>query len=148
MAHLEAPGRSRRAPAADAPVDRFVDGVETFGLAAERIVARGIGSAGGPAAGGTGGTGGNTVLSPLGIAVAFALARAGAQGETAARLSRVFGFPEGDALHEAANAVTAAVARAGSPGGPGSSGRSRVSDLSGDGDLGPEVALASSLWLQ
>jgi serpin B len=116
MAHLEATGRRRRTPAPDAPVDRFVDGVETFGLAAERIVAR---------------DGGNTVLSPLGIAVAFAMAQAGARGETASRLAAVFGFPDGAGLHEAVNAVTAAVGRAG-----------------GTGEHDPEVALANSLWLQ
>jgi serpin B len=47
---------------------------------------------------------GNWVMSPLSIACAFAMARAGAGGETAAQLDRLFGFPP-DGTHEAFNAL-------------------------------------------
>lgn len=48
----------------------------------------------------------NTVYSPLSIAYAFAMLRAGADGETAAQLDEVFSFPA-ERLGEAVQAVTA-----------------------------------------
>ena len=55
----------------------------------------------------------NLTLSPLSVAVAFGMLRAGARGETARRLDELFGFPadsrpEGSP-HEGFNAVTAAL---------------------------------------
>jgi serine protease inhibitor len=47
----------------------------------------------------------NSVVSPLSIAYAFAMARAGAGGETAAQIDRVLGFPA-TGLPEAFNAIT------------------------------------------
>ena len=53
----------------------------------------------------------NVVLSPLSIAVAFAMVRAGAGGSTAAQLDRVFGFPA-TGVHDAFNAITRQVVTA------------------------------------
>jgi serpin B len=59
-------------------------------------------------------TGHNSVVSPLSIAYAFAMARAGAGGETAAQLDQVLGFPS-TGLHDAFNAITRQVVTADVP---------------------------------
>jgi serpin B len=55
----------------------------------------------------------NLTLSPLSIAVAFGMLRAGARGEAARRLDEAFGFPAGGRAegspHEGFNALTAAL---------------------------------------
>jgi serpin B len=102
-------GRDRQEAPAEAPVDEVVAGLDAFASAAERMLARG---------------GGNTVLSPLSMAVAFAMAEAGARGRTVDDIAGVFGFPDQPGLHSAMNALTAA--------------------LDGQADL----SLANSLWAQ
>jgi serine protease inhibitor len=62
----------------DAPVEQTVTGLTRFGHDLYAIVAD-------PAQ--------NTVISPLSIGYAFGMARAGAGGQTASQLDRVFGFP-------------------------------------------------------
>ena len=57
------------------------------------------------------GLAGNAVSSPVSIAIAFSLSRAGASADSGMVLDRIFGFPE-EGLHEAANAVDLALARA------------------------------------
>ena len=89
----------RAQPARDAPVPEVVRGVTDVGY-------RLVGSAF-PADG-------NAVVSPLSIAVAFAMARAGAGGVTAAQMDHVFGFPA-DGLHDAFNALTRGVVTADVP---------------------------------
>src|SRR5690606_35682145 len=104
-------------PGPDAPVAEVVAGIEAFGLRAERILAQ---------------DGGNTVLSPLSVATAFAMVSAGADEPTEAQIAGVFGFPEQDRLHEAMNALTAAL------------------DEADGGDPEAEVVLdrADALWAQ
>ena len=75
---------------ADAPVDQVVAGMRDFAL---RLAASED-----PAE--------NVVLSPTSIAVAFAMAEAGASDATAADIAEVFGFPDQPAVHEAMNALT------------------------------------------
>jgi serpin B len=83
----------RAAPSPSAPVDEVVGGIDAFALRAEQLMA---------AEGG-----GNTVLSPVSIATAFAMVEAGADDVTAARIADVFGFPDRAGLHEAMNSLTA-----------------------------------------
>jgi serpin B len=89
---------ARAAPSASAPVDEVVAGLDAFTLAAERLMAAD--------------TGGNTVLSPVSIATAFAMVSAGADEATTGRIADVFGFPDQAALHEAMNSLTADLAEA------------------------------------
>jgi serine protease inhibitor len=119
---------AREAPATNAPVDATVDGLTRFGYDLYREVA---GSGAGP--------GNNIVVSPLCVGYAFALARAGARGETAAQLDRVFGFPDG--LHDALNAMTRQIVTVDGPPGP------RPSRTPGV-ILPPTVSIASGLFLQ
>jgi serine protease inhibitor len=83
----------RSQPSPDAPVDEVVAGMRDFAL---ELAAQGE-------------TGENLVFSPASIAVAFAMAEAGAGDETAAQIGEVFGFPDQPAVHEALNALTNAV---------------------------------------
>jgi serine protease inhibitor len=87
---LTAEGVSRAAPQPDAPVEAVVAGVTRLGhdLAVPT---------------------GNWVSSALSVAYAFGMVRAGASGETAAEIDRVFGFPAAGP-HAAFNAVTARIA--------------------------------------
>ncbi len=56
----------------------------------------------------------NIVFSPLGIAIAFGMAEAGARGDTAAQIEQVFHFPRSDrGLHAAFNALDRALAESG-----------------------------------
>ncbi len=87
---LMADGVGRNQPPADAPVGACVQGLSALG---HRIL--GVGAE----------PGRNFVASPLSLAVAFAMARAGAAGTTAAELDRVFGFPAGG-RDGAFNAIT------------------------------------------
>ncbi len=109
----------RAAPAPGAPVDEVVTGVDAFGLRAEAVLAAE--------------SGGNTVLSPTSIAVAFAMVSAGADDATADDIAGVFGFPGVPGLHEAMNSLTAGLADANST----------------DPELGDVVLdQANSLWAQ
>jgi len=69
-------------PGPDAPVAEVVAGIEAFGLRAERILAQ---------------DGGNTVLSPLSVATAFAMVSAGADEPTEAL--RALGVDYGQGNH-------------------------------------------------
>lgn len=59
------------------------------------------------------GKGGNWVASPLSIAYAFGMLRAGAGGTTAAEIDRVFRFPAG--IHPALNGISRAVGTGDAP---------------------------------
>jgi serine protease inhibitor len=100
---------AREAPPAGLGVAEVVAGLDAFASSAERMLAGG---------------GGNTVLSPLSMAVAFAMASAGARGRTVDDIAGVFGFPDQPGLHPAMNGLTAV--------------------LDGQADL----SLANSLWTQ
>lgn len=89
---LSAAGVSRVKPAKDAPVSEVVAGMNSFAAELYRVA-----SAGDKAED-------NLVFSPLSIAYAFAMVRAGAGGQTAAQIDEAFGFPAGTA--EAFNALT------------------------------------------
>ncbi|MFI6324190.1 serpin family protein [Nonomuraea sp. NPDC050556] len=80
----------------DPPVEETVRGVTAFGHALLSAVAK---------------PGENVVLSPLSIASAYGMARAGAVGATAAELDQVFGFPAKEGPHAAFNALTEQVER-------------------------------------
>jgi hypothetical protein len=71
---LRAAGVDREPPPADAPADATVQGMTAFGYDLYRSTAE-------PAS--------NTVISPLSIATAFAMARVGAGGETADQIDAV-----------------------------------------------------------
>lgn len=86
---------ARATPSPSAPVDQVVTGLDAFTMEAERLMAAE--------------TGGNTVLSPVSIGVAFAMVSAGADDATAAQIADVFGFPDQAALHESMNSLTAAL---------------------------------------
>jgi serine protease inhibitor len=117
---LVASDQPRQEPAAGAPTAEVTSGLDAFGQRAERIVAA---------------EGGNTVLSPMSLAVAFAMAEAGARGQTVDDIAGVFGFPDQPGLHAAMNALTAALADA---------------NRSGGEDESEEVvlALANAIWAQ
>jgi serpin B len=96
---LRAGSVSRQQPAADAPVREVAAAITGLGYRLETSAF--------PA-------GQNGVLSPLSIAYAFAMARAGAGGATAAQLDRVLGFPPAG-LPDAVNAITRQVVTADVP---------------------------------
>jgi serpin B len=80
---------SRVAPSAGASTDRAVAGLNVFAANLYRVAAA---------------QDQNLVFSPLSVAVAFAMLRAGAKGETAAQLDRAFGYPVD--VDQAYNALT------------------------------------------
>lgn len=87
---VRAKGVSRRVPAASAPTAQTSGGMVTFGHALLRASAQ---------------KGENWVASPLSIACAFSMVRAGALGTTAVSLDTFFGFPA-EGRDEAFNAIT------------------------------------------
>ena len=89
---VTAEGVERAAPPADAPIAEVAVGIARVG----HDLAEGS-------------TTTNFVCSPLSLAFAFAMVRAGAGGETAEEIDRVLGFPE-SGTHEAFNAISAAAA--------------------------------------
>lgn len=91
---VSAEGVSRVKPTADAPVAACLDGLLAFGHKVFEAAAQ---------------PGHNFVASPLSMAVAFAMARAGAGGETAHELDSVFGFPA-NGRDEAYNTMTGRLA--------------------------------------
>jgi serpin B len=121
---LMAQNVAREAPQTGAPVDATVDGLTRFGYDLYRQVAR---------------PGDNVVLSPLCVGYAFALARAGAKGETAAQLDRVFGFPDG--VHDALNAMTRQIVTVDGPPGPRPERKPGLT-------LPPTVSIANGLFVQ
>ncbi|MFC4530116.1 serpin family protein [Sphaerisporangium dianthi] len=126
---LTARGVSREAPAKDAPVGEVVQGLTAFGHA--------LYTAGGDAAR-------NTVLSPLSIACAFAMARAGAAGAAAPALDRVFGFPAAGP-HTAFNALTRQIVTVeGPPPPPDRRAERDAREQSAD----PVVGIANGLFVQ
>ena len=95
---VDVPGASRVAPADGAPVGKTVAGMNEFASALYKVAAK---------------PDENVVFSPLSIAFAFAMVRAGAKGETAQQLDEAFGFPAG--LDAAFNALTNGLATASAP---------------------------------
>jgi len=85
----------RASPAASAPVDELVAGINAFALDAEQLMADE--------------SGGNTVLSPVSMATAFAMVSAGADDTTRGQIAEVFGLPDEPGVHEAMNSLTAAL---------------------------------------
>lgn len=112
LARVNAPG--------DAPVDQVVAGLRTFTV--ELAAADGNG-------------GGNLVVSPTSIAVAFAMAEAGAAAPTADAITQVFGFPAEPGVHEAMNALTAGFDAANHEG-------------NAEGSEGVTLELANAVWGQ
>jgi len=104
---------------ADAPVDQVVTGLRDFAV---RLAS----SEGG---------GKNLVISPTSIAVAFAMAEAGADDATAADIAEVFGFPDQPAVHQAMNALTAQLDAANHEG-------------NAQGSEGVTLELANAVWGQ
>jgi serpin B len=121
---LMAQGVTRQAPSPGAPVTATITGITRFGYDLYRKVAA---------------QPGNVVLSPLCVSYAFAMARAGASGETAAQIDRVFGFPEG--VHDALNALTRQVVTTDGPPGTRPKAEPGVTHP-------PTVAIANGLFLQ
>jgi len=96
---LTVAGVERQQPAADAPVGDVARALTALGYQLETTAFP---------------SGGNSVMSPLSIGYAFAMARAGAGGATAAQLDRVLGFPP-TGLHDAFNAITRKLVTADAP---------------------------------
>lgn len=88
---------------------------------------------------------GNTVLSPLSIAYAFAMARAGATGGPASELDKVFGFPA-SGPHAAFNALTGQIVTTDGP--PPAQGRGTERDGQGSESAEPVVRIANGLFAQ
>ncbi|WP_283139273.1 serpin family protein [Rhizohabitans arisaemae] len=86
---LRAEGVSREIPK-DAPVEETVAGLAKFAGELHRVSTD---------------PNKNAVTSPLSIVSAFAMARAGALGDTGTQMDRVFGFPA-EGVHEAINDLT------------------------------------------
>ena len=123
---LLAQGVSREVPR-DAPVTQIVDGLTKFGHDLYQVAAD-------PAR--------NTVISPLSIGYAFGMARAGAAGQTASQLDRVFGFPAAGP-HAAFNDLDRQLGTVGKlPPEEPSPGATRAPDAP------PVVAIANGLFIQ
>jgi serine protease inhibitor len=90
LTRLGADGVDRADPSPTAPTGPVTRGLVDFGAQLDKLTAD-------PSK--------NWVASPLSIAYAFSMARAGASGETAAEIDRAFGFPA-TGRDEAFNAVT------------------------------------------
>lgn len=111
LARVNAPG--------DAPVAQVVAGMREFAV---KLAAADGGSS-------------NLVVSPTSIAVAFAMAEAGAGPATKEDIARVFGFPAEPGVHEAMNALTAKFAAANHEGNQ-------------EGSEGVTLELANAIWGQ
>lgn len=107
---LRADGIERVAAPSDAPVGAAVDGLQAFTEHFAEATAK---------------KRENSVFSPMGLASAFAMLRAGADGETGKQLDSAFGFPE-PGVHPAYNALTG--------------------DIATKGGGGPTVAIANGLF--
>lgn len=104
---------------ADAPVDQVVAGLRDVAV---RLAASEDGSK-------------NLVISPTSIAVAFAMAEAGADDATAADIAGAFGFPDQPGVHQAMNALTAQFDAANHEG-------------NAEGSDGVTLELANAVWGQ
>jgi len=111
---------------ANAPTSSLVDGMYAFG---QDLI------------GHTSASSQNTVVSPLSIALAFSMARAGAHGATAAELDRIFHFPAG-MRDEAFNTLTRGLITT-----DGTPPRTTATPSPGTPPPPPIVAIANSLWL-
>lgn len=118
----------RRVPR-DAPVAETVAGLRAFGHALH-------GQAGAPEA--------NTVLSPLSVAYALAMARAGAAGDTATEIDEVLRFPA-RGLHDAFNILDREIVTQQGP--PEAPAPDATRDA-GDDPQPPVVAIANGLFAQ
>ncbi|MGH3916915.1 MAG: serpin family protein, partial [Pseudonocardiaceae bacterium] len=125
---LMAQGVSREA-SQDAPVEQTVDGLTAFGHDLYTVAADPVR---------------NTVISPLSIGYAFAVARAGAGGQTASQLDRVFGFPA-TGPHAAFNDLDRQIVTAPGPPPVPSPDATRPA---GEPPAPPVVAIANGLFVQ
>jgi len=125
---LTAQGVSREMPR-DAPVEQTVEGLTKFGHDLYTVAAD-------PAR--------NTVISPVSIGYAFAMARAGAGGQTASQLDRVFGFPA-SGPHAAFNTLDRQIGTVGQPPPRQTPGATRAPDTR---PAPPVVAIANGLFIQ
>jgi serpin B len=89
--------------------------------------------------------GANTVLSPMSIAYAFGMARAGARGVTADQLDRVFGFPA-EGLHAALNVLSQKLVTIDGPPPPSSRGTASKDKVRAPAP--PLVAIANALFIE
>ena len=121
---LMAEGVKREQPPGDAPVAATVDGVSRLGYDLFGATAK---------------PDENTVLSPLSVAYAFAMARAGANGETATQMDEVFGFPTG--VHGAFNSLSRQIVTVDGP--PPTPAKTQPGAT-----VPPTVAIANGLFLQ
>jgi serine protease inhibitor len=87
----------------------------------------------------------NTVLSPMSIAYAFGMARAGARGVTADQLDRVFGFPA-EGPHAALNVLSQKLATIDGPPPPSSRGTASKDNVRAPAS--PLVAIANALFIE
>jgi serpin B len=78
----------------------------------------------------------DVVVSPVSIAVAFAMVEAGAGEETSEEILRAFGFPRPPAVHEAMNALTTTLAAVTRPG------------RGDDGAGAVTLEVANAIWAQ
>jgi serine protease inhibitor len=122
---LMADGVEREQPRGDAPVAATVDGVSRFGYDLFQAAAE---------------PDENTVLSPLSVAYAFAMARAGANGETAAQMDEVFGFPAD--VHGAFNGLSREIVTVEGPPPP------KPAKREAGKTVPPVVAIANGMFLQ
>ncbi len=84
---------------------------------------------------------GNLIFSPYSIAGAFALAQAGARGDTASEIATVFHFPDGDVLHPTFSALDQSLSRPAPTPEPDPSGTPQP-------DLAFQLRVANAAWGQ
>ncbi|GII56691.1 serine/threonine protein kinase [Planotetraspora thailandica] len=126
---LTVEGVSREVPK-NAPVAEVARGVTAFGYALYEKTAQATV---------------NTVISPLSIAYAFGMARAGAAGATASELDKVFGFPA-SGPHAAFNALIRQIGTIDGP--PPAPDRTAVRDAQSSEPSAPVVGIANGLFAQ
>ncbi|GAA1313917.1 serine/threonine protein kinase [Planotetraspora silvatica] len=126
---LTVEGVSREVPK-NAPVAEVVRGLTAFGHALYETTATATA---------------NTVISPLSVAYAFGMARAGAAGATASELDEVFGFPAAGP-HTAFNALTRQIVTVDGP--PPALDRKAVRDAQSSEPSAPVVGIANGLFTQ
>ncbi|HZE66272.1 MAG TPA: serpin family protein [Sporichthyaceae bacterium] len=117
----------RVAPSADAPVAATVAGINQFAIDLYRVGAK---------------PGDNFVFSPLSVAYAFGMLRAGAKGETGDQIDKAFGFPAGVA--EAFNALTKGLVTSTAP--PQASPQPSANSIPAPAP--PVLTIANSLFVQ
>ena len=128
MRLVAAEGVERVVPPAGTDVAPTVDGMTSFGHDLMGVAASDE----------------NFVMSPLSLAYAFGMARAGARGGTAGQIDKVLGFADGQP-HPALNALTRALATADHAPPRPAKGATRKE---GDQPQPPVVALANGLFAQ